>query len=119
MADKEGQRPRPHRALDLAALVGAHPFDICGPVWRQGTRTEGPALRDHQADLLREVLALDADRVADDRVAVAPAAARALAHLRRDPRRDVVEARPAGLEQDQLALKLGRVHWLLLKGAGR
>ena len=62
VADEEGQCPRSHRPLCLATLVGAHRLEICGPVGRQGAGSEGAVLRDRQADLLREVLALDGQR---------------------------------------------------------
>ena len=44
--------------------------------------------------------------MADDPVAVAPAPARTLAHLRRDPSRNAVEERPAGPQQRDPALEL-------------
>src|SRR3984957_10099728 len=75
MADQESERPGPHRPLDLAALVGAQRLEIGGPVWRQSAGFDRSALGNDQADPLREEFALGADRVPDDRVAIAPAAA--------------------------------------------
>jgi hypothetical protein len=48
-----------------------------------------------------------------------PPPARALAHLRRDPRRDAVEERPAGLQERDPALELRLAHRPLLGRRGR
>ena len=96
---RNGQRPRPHPPLDLPGVVRAHRRDVGLAMLPQAVRGQRPLLRDPQPDLPREVLALGADGVADDPVAVAPTPARALAHLRRDPGRDGVEERPAGPQE--------------------
>src|SRR6266542_1727098 len=85
----------------------------------QSIRGKRRALRYPQPDLLREVLAFGADGVADDPVAVASSPARALAHLRRDPRRDAVEERPAGPQERDPAFELRLAHRPLLGRRGR
>src|SRR5262245_1842975 len=95
MSDEERQRPRLHTPRDLPGVVRAHRGDIVLPVLAQSIRAERRLLRYPQPDSLGELLALGADGVADDPVAVASSAAWALAHLRRDPCRDVVEECPA------------------------
>src|SRR5919204_3092973 len=117
--DEEWKRPRPHAPLDLPGVVRAHRRDVGLPMLPQSIRGERRALRDPQPDLLGEVLALGADGVADDLVAVASSPARALAHLRRDPRRDAVEERPAGPQQRDPALELRLTHRPLLGRRGR
>src|SRR5437868_11478130 len=94
--DEKRQRPRPHAPLDLPGVVRAHRRDVGLPMLTESFRGKRPLLRDPQPDLLREVLALGADGVANDSVAVASSAARTLAHLRRNPVGDAVEERPGG-----------------------
>ena len=112
VADEERQRPRPH-ALAFAGVVGAHRLDVRRPVVAQPVGGERRVLLDPEADLLREVLALDADGVADDPVAIASATARPL-RSPGDPRGDSVEERPAGLEQHDPALERRVAHRILL-----
>src|SRR5215207_4835654 len=119
VSDEEWQRPRPHAPLDLPGVVRAHRRDVGLPMLPQSIRGKRRALRYPQPHLFREVLAFGADGVADDLVAVASSPARALAHLRRDPRRDAVEERPAGPQERDRALELRLVHRLLLGRRGR
>ena len=96
-----------HGLLELAGVVGAHRRDVVLSILPSCVQGNRPALRDPQSDPRREVLALDADGVADDPVAVASAPARALAHHRRHARRDAVEERPARAQERDRALELG------------
>src|SRR4029453_17994722 len=76
-------------------------------------------LGDLQADTARETLALNADHVGDDPVAIAPTPARTLAQLRRHPGRHIVEVGPARLKQRELAPELSRAHRVRLERARR
>src|SRR5207244_10687615 len=69
VADEEWQRPRPH-PFPFAAAVGPHRGDVGPPMSNQSVRGECATLRDAQPHLPREVLALGADGVPDDPVAV-------------------------------------------------
>jgi hypothetical protein len=77
------------------------------------------ALRYPHPDLLGEVLAFGADGVPDDPVAVASSPARALAHLRRDPRRDAVKESPAGPQERDPAFEFCLAHRPRLGRRGR
>jgi len=97
--DQVRQRPGPRALRDLTGVVRAHCRDVTLSVLAQPLRRERGFLGDPDPDLLREVLALDADRVADDAVAVAtsppggPCAFPARPAL---PRRRRTPSRPAG-----------------------
>src|SRR6266576_5479214 len=99
VSDEEWQSPRPHGTLELAGVVCVHRRDVFLSITPQSIRGQRAALRYAQPDARREVLTFDADGVADDPIAVASSAARTLAHLRRDSRRDAVEECPAGTQQ--------------------
>ena len=79
--------------VDEAAVL--HPGEVGRALLRRNLSLEA-------ADVL--VLFFD---LADDLVAVASSPARALAHLRRDARRDAVEVCPSCLQERDLALELG------------
>src|SRR5690242_6012905 len=94
VADEEWQIPRSH-PFALAGVVRVHGGDIPLSVVTQRLRRERTALWYLQPQTQGEVLALDADGVADDLVAVAPTPARALPHLSGHPRCHGVEEPPA------------------------
>src|SRR5215213_2658085 len=119
VADEEWERRGPHAPLDLPGVVGVHRGDVGLAMLAQAIRGERRALGDPYPDLLGEVLALGADGVADDLVAVASSPAGPLAHLRGDPRRHAVKDRPAGPQERDPALELLLAHRLLLGRRGR
>src|SRR4029077_9059331 len=109
MADEERQRPRPH-PFRRAAFVCAEGGQVLLPIRGEAAAGKRAALGYPQAYLLREVLALDANGVADDPVAVAPATTWSFAHLAGEPLPHAVEEAPTPAGVLEFAFELGVGH---------
>src|SRR5450759_6026203 len=105
-AHEELDRPGP-RWLAFG-VVRADGIEVCLPMRREAVRGQDDLDRRPDLDLARELVRLGAVYVADDLVATPPAAARSRAELLGHVRCDVVEGSPAGAQQVEAPLQVGR-----------
>jgi len=105
-ADEELDRPGSRQLT--GRVVGADRIEVGLSMCGQAICGEHVPERRPDLDLARELVRLGEQHMLDHLVAAAPAAASSGTEVRRDPRCDVVEGRPAGTQKVEPPFQLGR-----------